>query len=93
MDILLEEWVESQIRLKAQKVVRPDEKIFIVMLYLHIPAHKVHFQTKDDRVFVVIQQYEPHGLTVSDPHKVLAKTVMTALVDCQIADKPLPRCK
>jgi hypothetical protein len=63
------------------------------MDYGDIPAHQMHLQTKDGMVGTVIGKDESYCITVSNPHKALAKECMAALVHSPITREPFTQMR
>ena len=54
LDVILEKWVEAQVRAEAGEIVGVGEPMVIPVLDIHIPAHEVHLQLKDSGIATIV---------------------------------------
>ncbi len=54
LDVILEKWVEAQVRAKTGEIVGVCEPMVIPVLDIHIPAHEAHLQPKDSKIATIV---------------------------------------
>jgi hypothetical protein len=63
------------------------------MDYVDIPAHQTHLQAKEGVVGTVVGKNEMDHITVVNPHKMLTKKHIGALVYCPITRESLAQMR
>jgi hypothetical protein len=54
LDVILEKWVEAQVRTETGEIVGVCEPMVIPVLDIHIPAHEAHLQPKDSGIATIV---------------------------------------
>jgi hypothetical protein len=67
--------------------------MIILMDDVDIPTHQTHLQAENGWVGTVVGKDEFNCITVSSPHKVLAKEHMAALVHCPITGESFTKMR